>query len=89
MRPKFDFSCWWNFYNIYKILYVPRFTLVCVTVIITNKTYYIHWSVNISKMDRYLKIEKNTPLGNGTYGVVYKAKDKVTDKIVALKVSCL
>lgn len=40
-------------------------------------------------MDRYLKIEKNTPLGNGTYGVVYKAKDKVTDKIVALKVSCL
>lgn len=38
-------------------------------------------------MDRYLKIEKNAPLGNGTYGVVYKAKDKVTDKIVALKVS--
>ena len=37
-------------------------------------------------MDRYLKIEKNAPLGNGTYGVVYKAKDKVTDKIVALKV---
>jgi len=36
-------------------------------------------------MDRYLKIEKNAPLGNGTYGVVYKAKDKVTDKIVALK----
>ena len=33
-----------------------------------------------------MKIEKNSgPVGNGTYGVVYKAKDKLTDKIVALK----
>lgn len=36
-------------------------------------------------MERYLRIEKNQPVGNGTYGVVYKAKDKLTDKIVALK----
>ena len=38
-------------------------------------------------MDRYVKIEKNGHVGEGTYGVVYKAKDKQTDEIVALKVS--
>jgi serine/threonine protein kinase len=38
-------------------------------------------------MDRYQKIEKNGHVGEGTYGVVYKAKDKQTDAIVALKVS--
>ena len=32
--------------------------------------------------DRYTKLDK---LGEGTYGVVYKARDKVTDEIVALK----
>jgi serine/threonine protein kinase len=37
-------------------------------------------------MDRYVKIEKNGHVGEGTYGVVYKAKDKQTDEIVALKV---
>ena len=31
---------------------------------------------------KYEKLEK---VGNGTYGVVYKAKDKVSDEIVALK----
>ena len=39
-----------------------------------------------SGMDRYVKIEKNGAVGEGTYGVVYKAKDKQTDEIVALKV---
>ena len=34
------------------------------------------------KMDNYDKIEK---VGEGTYGVVYKAKDKHTGQIVALK----
>eukprot|EP00562_Extubocellulus_spinifer_P035193 CAMPEP_0178693038 /NCGR_PEP_ID=MMETSP0699-20121125/7503_1 /TAXON_ID=265572 /ORGANISM="Extubocellulus spinifer, Strain CCMP396" /LENGTH=163 /DNA_ID=CAMNT_0020338431 /DNA_START=284 /DNA_END=775 /DNA_ORIENTATION=- len=33
-------------------------------------------------MERYQKIEK---IGEGTYGVVYKAKDRVTGEIIALK----
>lgn len=33
-------------------------------------------------MERYQKMEK---VGEGTYGVVYKAKDRVTNEIVALK----
>ena len=37
-------------------------------------------------MDRYQKIEKNGHCGEGTYGVVYKAKDKETNEFVALKV---
>lgn len=37
-------------------------------------------------MDRYQKVEKNGDCGSGTYGVVYKAKDKQTNEIVALKV---
>jgi hypothetical protein len=37
-------------------------------------------------MERYQKIEKGGNIGEGTYGVVYKAKDKQTDDIVALKV---
>ena len=32
--------------------------------------------------DNYHKIEK---IGEGTYGVVYKARDKTTNQIVALK----
>ena len=33
-------------------------------------------------MDKYVKLEK---IGEGTYGVVYKARHKETQKIVALK----
>jgi len=33
-------------------------------------------------MDKFQKIEK---IGEGTYGVVYKARDSLTGKIVALK----
>lgn len=33
-------------------------------------------------MERYQKLEK---IGEGTYGVVYKAKDRVTGEVVALK----
>ena len=39
----------------------------------------------ISGMDRYQKIEKNGSIGEGTYGVVYKAMDLKTNEIVALK----
>lgn len=35
-----------------------------------------------SQIDRYQKMEK---LGEGTYGVVYKAIDKITGETVALK----
>lgn len=40
-------------------------------------------------MERYQKIEKNGHCGEGTYGVVYKAKDKQTEALVALKVRIL
>lgn len=33
-------------------------------------------------MDKYRKIDK---LGEGTYGIVYKARNRETDDIVALK----
>jgi cyclin-dependent kinase len=33
-------------------------------------------------MERYQKLEK---IGEGTYGVVYKAKDRMSGQIVALK----
>ena len=33
-------------------------------------------------MERYQKLEK---IGEGTYGVVYKAKDRVTGEVIALK----
>lgn len=37
-------------------------------------------------MERYQKVEKaGANLGEGTYGVVYKARDNVTNEIVALK----
>ena len=34
------------------------------------------------KLDDFQKLEK---IGEGTYGVVYKARDKITDQFVALK----
>ena len=34
------------------------------------------------KLDEFQKLEK---IGEGTYGVVYKAKDKITNQFVALK----
>lgn len=34
------------------------------------------------RMDKYEKLEK---IGEGTYGIVYKARDKTTNEIVALK----
>ena len=36
----------------------------------------------MTDMENFQKIEK---IGEGTYGVVYKAKDKITNQLVALK----
>ena len=33
-------------------------------------------------MERYQKLER---IGEGTYGIVYKAKDRVSEAIIALK----
>jgi serine/threonine protein kinase len=43
-----------------------------------------HWSRDFlnDKMEHFQKIEK---IGEGTYGIVYKARDKITDQFVALK----
>ena len=35
------------------------------------------------KLDNFQKLKKIN--GEGTYGVVYKARDKITDQFVALK----
>lgn len=43
-----------------------------------------------TSMDRYIRIEKEGgECGAGTYGVVYKARDKETGRLVVLKVSIL
>ncbi|CAG0920769.1 unnamed protein product [Notodromas monacha] len=52
----------------------------CATVGLTSDQIVAERSA--SAMDDYLKLEK---LGEGTYGVVYKARHKTTGKIVALK----
>ena len=36
----------------------------------------------MTDMENFQKIEK---IGEGTYGIVYKAKDKITNQFVALK----
>ncbi|OQR99415.1 cell division protein kinase, partial [Thraustotheca clavata] len=40
------------------------------------------WVERTKDMERYQKLEK---IGEGTYGIVYKAKDRVTGEIIALK----
>lgn len=36
-------------------------------------------------MEKILQYEKVEKIGEGTYGVVYKARDKVTNETIALK----
>ena len=48
------------------------------------------WGINMCHlnfiMERYEWLEKNPVMGEGTYGVVYKAIDLQSDTIVAMKV---
>ena len=53
-----------------------------VIIVERNKSPHLARSNFISIMERYQKMEK---IGEGTYGVVYKAKDRVSGEIVALK----
>ncbi|KAJ0703621.1 putative cyclin-dependent kinase CMGC-CDK-Pl family [Helianthus annuus] len=48
----------------------------------------IEFGSNVVRLNRcfYEKVEK---IGEGTYGVVYKARDKVTNETIALKKICL
>ena len=43
---------------------------------------HIEFEMDSSLCDRYQKLEK---IGEGTYGVVYKAKDRTTNELIALK----
>lgn len=36
----------------------------------------------VEKLDQFLRVDR---AGEGTYGIVFKAKNKVTGKLVALK----
>ncbi len=48
-----------------------------------RQSYWHHCTYNkVIIMERYQKMEK---IGEGTYGVVYKAKDRVSGEIIALK----
>ena len=47
-----------------------------------NQVHVMHNATQSQKLLRYKKIEK---IGEGTYGVVYKAEDLHTRQIVALK----
>lgn len=64
---------------------VARFSKAQTRLSNSNNSYFNddqNHSNSDSTMERYHKIDK---VGEGTYGVVYKAKDRVTGEIVALK----
>jgi serine/threonine protein kinase len=68
--------------------YLARLNSSCKHITITNHSAYkstwncrtVHFQ--LYRMEKYQKIEK---LGEGTYGIVYKAQNKETASIVALK----
>lgn len=49
---------------------------------VTANSWSSHQTKNVNGLDKYQKLEK---LGEGTYGVVYKAKNLQTGEIVAIK----
>ena len=67
-------------FNRYRVFKNESSLKLRITVWNTNRHFFFFLP---SLIYRYQKIEK--PVGEGTYGVVYKAKDKTTGEHVALK----
>lgn len=68
-------------YIIISNMYIYNFFTFIFVINIYYKDYPLSMQVDIDS-DKYQKINK---IGEGTYGVVYKARDKLTNEIVAIK----
>ncbi|KAJ3876585.1 kinase-like domain-containing protein [Lentinula edodes] len=95
-RLRFSFICFHRLLDLLSSQPLSRWRLslaVRNTCLLSLHRFFTHVAQNLFQqsyyqfsnscyMDRYTKIEK---VGEGTYGVVYKAKDNGTNQIVALK----